>query len=177
MCGFELTTWQTFSDACFCLHGKPVEEGLPKSIFVEYYGRVSTVYAMRRATVRSVIADLLRRSASAKCSGLSDKIFALLGMTRENMDIEPAHEKTINQVYQDLALTFFDFYHLFLLIYCDLGTHSVVMPTWVPNCTAKSLNKPINGQEAAAHSVPDIEYVCIFVGSAHANKDNHSLLT
>ncbi len=73
MCGFDLTTWQTFSDAFLCLYGKPVEEGLPKSIFDEYYGRVSTVYAMRRPTVHNVIADLLRRSASAKCSGVSDK--------------------------------------------------------------------------------------------------------
>ena len=115
-------------------------------------------------------ADMLEDTKESYCSDPRDRVYALLGISSNNMGIIPDYEKTTEEVYTDLMCR--NIRHrksLVLLRYCQIRSpHSRLreLPSWVPDFSVPNGSRPITHCEASGRSAAETHY----------NKANGSLL-
>ena len=71
-----------------------------------------------------------------------DRVYAILGLLKEELHVEPDYEKTISQVYQDVTLHYINSQDIDILTLCELNDKQSEMPSWVPDWTVVDTPEP-----------------------------------
>lgn len=160
VCGWNTITWQSLRQAIFCLNYKHWAGDHPS-----LESRTNEIRSISDAYLSDrVFCEIIRRTASCKCSDPRDRIYAnlsLLDRSYKPINVEPDYSKTTAQVYQNLVLQYVDHYEsLEILAYCELQNDTPAeMPTWVPNWAVAETATPVRGAgDACGYSDAEAEY-------------------
>lgn len=164
VCGSDTIPWQSLRQAIFCLAYKQWAYNIPSLDSGKLQARLFAIQRMSDSVSYTTFGDIIRRTASCKCSDPKDRVYAILSLldiSDEGINIEPDYTKTTAQVYQDVVLQHIDHRRkLEMLTYCELqNDRSIEMPSWVPNWAAADTAKPMGGGgKACGYTDANVQY-------------------
>ena len=159
ICGLNTILWQSLCQALFCLGYKQWADNNPS-----LGSRIHAIINISNSVSYGTFGDIIRRTASCKCSDPRDRIYAILSLldkSDKRINIEPDYSKTTVQVYQELTLQHINHHKsLNMLAFCELQNDMTAeMPTWVPNWAVTETATPVRGfGEACGYSYAEAEY-------------------
>ena len=102
MVGHESMLWHRFYVAGFFLRWKR-EYGL-RERYLEMEAKIEIVNGMMNNITQSPMATLSLRTCFSKCSEPRDRVYALMGITTDEVDLNPDYSLTVGEIYKDVAL-------------------------------------------------------------------------
>lgn len=144
-CGQATISWRQFWLAILCLHNKDTSpsrhfrERCRHIVFLQYEGES--------------IVNLLDTARSKGCADPRDKIYGLLGITplyfRSRLTVD--YHRPPEQVYKDAFMAHLHAtQRLDLLKHCNLSTHGIGGPSWVPDWSRTEFAAPILSEQLSA---------------------------
>lgn len=137
MCGADIMPWTAFRDAVWCLMKKTLGGGVPEPRKrVRFHDRLKLIYELCDDALPHKFERFLNKARSRMCSDPRDRVYALLSTFKgpAGIDIKTNYFKTTRQVYTDVFVWYFNFYHtLNILTECEMGEEPRQMPTWIPD--------------------------------------------
>lgn len=186
-CGKEKFSWQLLVDATYFVwgrHSHPAEltDHVLETPYRANISRLHNIVDMRREVeVGWSLLEVLVFTREAQATDLRDKVYGLLGLTsytgaekngHEQLarDIDVSYAKTVEQVYQDLAVLIVERYQgpraaelLYAAGRVSL-THGLKLPSWVPDWSIDRQNVLWwNAQDSEYRAAKDTEarmYIC-----------------
>lgn len=132
MVGHESMLWRQFYVAGFFLRWKR-EFGL-RHRYLEMEPMIEVVNGMMNNITQSPMATLSLRTCFSKCSEPRDRVYALMGITTDEVELRPDYALSIGEVYRDVALQHLhQLGNLELLSSCTKRVDSGELPTWAPD--------------------------------------------
>ncbi|KAF2798595.1 HET-domain-containing protein [Melanomma pulvis-pyrius CBS 109.77] len=155
MVGHESMLWRRFYVAGFFLRWKR-EFGL-RARYIEMEPRIEIVNGMMNNITQSPMATLSLRTCFSKCSEPRDRVYALMGITTDNVTLKPDYSLSVGDIYKDVALQHLSqLNNLELLSSCCNRTDNSELPTWAPDWRIPNQRKRwfdlVGAGEPAAHA-------------------------
>jgi hypothetical protein len=154
--GKSTLPWESFRKAIFCIYNK-VRSPEPKIADI-FWKRVELLDGLVTKEESQSLAYAIYSSRSSKCFDARDRIYAQLELINENrdeLDVVADYSKTVLQVYEDLAVVYFEkFLDLGFLRYCDAGFREWPLPSWAPDWRCLDAAPPILPEFNAHANLP-----------------------
>ncbi|KAJ4343109.1 hypothetical protein N0V95_006757 [Ascochyta clinopodiicola] len=135
MVGHDTMLWHRFYVAGFFLRWKR-EFGLGQRFF-EVEAAIEIVNGMMNNITQAPMATLSLRTCFSRCSEDRDRVYALMGITTDDVEITPNYALSLGEVYKDVALQHLQqLNNLELLSSCQKRSMPNVedkLPTWAPD--------------------------------------------
>jgi Heterokaryon incompatibility protein (HET) len=153
VCGEQILPWDRLASLaqrlCFAMHMRKLG-AVKENIFsaVTVVKRILETNQMRRRVLLGKKNDLLRLLIAyrgCKATDAKDKVFALLGLSKEDAAILPDYRRSVKEVYIDIARLIFKSafdaspgtqrYVIFGIIYSagSANQHYPPLPSWIPD--------------------------------------------
>ncbi|KAF2677855.1 HET-domain-containing protein [Lentithecium fluviatile CBS 122367] len=135
MVGQETMLWRRFYVAGFFLRWK--REFALRERYFELEPRIEIVNGMMNNITQSPMATLSLRTCYSKCTEPRDRVYALMGITTDEVTLKPDYSWSVGEVYKDVALQHLkQLENLELLSSCSKRTEpneKEGLPTWAPD--------------------------------------------
>ena len=129
ICGYDSIEWERFRSAVYCINTKPFSHDLDG-----FAQRIYRAFELSDCRSYFKFIDIAEKTRFCKCTDAKDRVYALLSMiaVKENPRIEPDYTKSLQEIYQDLAIKDMkQSKDLRLLQSCKMLKSTQGMPTWV----------------------------------------------
>ncbi|KAI0165239.1 heterokaryon incompatibility protein-domain-containing protein [Hypoxylon sp. FL1284] len=128
-CGQPTMRWDTFLKGVIGIYS---DSDLAKATLNTKLLAIMDLYFDVKNQMR--MEELLNNTQPLQCSNKRDKIYALLGLISEPLNIRVDYDLSISKVYEDAFRRYFDHKRtLDLLTWCEMKKSSLTKPTWVPD--------------------------------------------
>jgi hypothetical protein len=133
LCGSEKISWKDFERAAAFLLRPGYDESMTSRKFIMLMASEHVHQVTLPSAKKTNILSILRYTQQSQCSDPRDKLYALLGILRDDGDIVVDYEKLWDVIYKTWALNrikrtkSLDIFSA----YADSGSHG--LPSWVPD--------------------------------------------
>ena len=156
MCGSSTVKWAALRNAIYCLHQKNIRKRASRYYTQRLLGIQDTFDPTRTYT----IAEYLHLISRFKCSDARDRVYAILSVVQDSLNIIPDYTLSTAEVYEDVARRCIEHSQsLNVLTSCDIARVQPQWPTWVPNWSVAKETSPIGNSSAAEFVAVDAKVV------------------
>ena len=121
---------------------------------MELLALAHAVLSFSSSKSKDSLSTLILRTRSCKCSDQRDKIFGLLSLTYDHVDIVVDYSKPVREVFQVFVTNLLvETRRLDILTLCSLQDSPLALPTWA-NCSVPSTSEilPVQRADAATYA-------------------------
>ena len=145
LCGHSEVPYDHFCNAVFYLYQYRL------SLNMEVLDLARDVVSFSSRKSKDDLYELIAATRGCKCSDQRDKIFGMLGLTYDQVDIVANYSKPVREVFQDLVIgSLVKKRRLDILTLCSIQDSPLAFPTWANySVPSASMRSPLQRAHAA----------------------------